>query len=125
MLTNKSKKTLVVGASTNPQRYAYKAIVSLRNHHQDVVAFGLKKGAVEDVEIVDDFPIFEKNIDTITLYIGAKNQEEYYQSIIDLNPNRVIFNPGTENHEFYTLLKEKNIYFEEACTLVKLSIGDY
>jgi len=37
----------------------------------------------------------------------------------------VIFNPGTENPEFYSILKENNIVFEESCTLVLLSTNQY
>jgi uncharacterized protein len=119
------KKTLIIGASTNPERYSYKAINMLRLYNHPVIAYSLKKGLVSDVNFVAEFPVKGEEIDTVSMYIGEKNQEEFYQPIVDLSPNRVIFNPGTENHEFYILLKKNNIYYEEACTLVKLSIGDY
>ena len=35
-----------------------------------------------------------------------------------LNPKESFFNPGTENIEFYNLLKNKSIKYLEACTLV-------
>ena len=66
-----------------------------------------------------------KNIDTVTLYLNPKNQEQYYEYIIGLNPSRVIFNPGTENPDFYAMLRKNNIDYEVACTLVLLSIGQY
>jgi uncharacterized protein len=121
----KSKLTLVVGASTNPERYAYKAIKSLRNHDHKVVAYGLKEGRVGDVEITKEWPDKGDHIHTVTLYIGPKNQETYIDKVIELHPKRVIFNPGTENDDFYKKLDEHHIPYEEACTLVKLSIGDY
>ena len=62
-----------------------------------------------------------KNIDTVTLYLNPKRQEEYYDYIISLQPRRVIFNPGTENMEFIKLLKNNQIESEIACTLVLLS----
>ncbi|MEH6407495.1 MAG: CoA-binding protein, partial [Leeuwenhoekiella sp.] len=66
-----------------------------------------------------------KDVDTVTLYLNPQRQEEYYDYIISLNPKRVIFNPGTENPEFYTKLREKKISFENACTLVLLSTNQY
>ena len=42
-----------------------------------------------------------------------------------MKPERVIFNPGTENDEFIQLLEENGIEAVEACTLVMLSIGNY
>jgi hypothetical protein len=64
-------------------------------------------------------------VDTVTLYLNPQNQEEYYQKIIDLKPERVIFNPGTENEVFQEMLEYKGISTEIACTLVLLSINEY
>ncbi len=119
------KKTLVVGASTNPDRYSYQAVYKLRQHHHSVVAFGLKSGQVDDVLITTDWPSADENFDTVTMYIGPANQDDYIDKVIALHPLRVIFNPGTENPEFYKKLDAANIAHEEACTLVKLSIGSY
>jgi hypothetical protein len=118
------KKTLVIGASENPNRYSYKAIRSLVSHGHEVVAIGLRVGQVSGVSFSTQKEAFE-NIDTVTLYIGPQNQPEYYQYILDLKPQRVIFNPGTENPEFISRLKTSGIYPEIACTLVLLSIGQY
>ncbi len=119
-----NKKTLVLGASLKPSRYSNLAINRLVRHGQPTVAIGLKKGEVEGVDIkTEKFPF--EDIDTITLYLNAKRQKEYYDYIIDLNPERVIFNPGTENPELYDLLRENDIHFENACTLVMLSSQQY
>ena len=118
------KKTLVIGASTNPDRYSYLAINRLLDNNHEVVALGRKEGEVSGVKFSTEKVMFE-NIDTVTLYLNKKNQEDYYDYIIALNPKRVIFNPGTENPELQKLLTKNNIAFEEACTLVLLSIGEY
>lgn len=118
------KKTLVLGASLNPARYSNLAINRLVKHGQPVVALGLRKGSVDGVEIETEKLPFE-NIDTITLYLNAKRQKEYYDYILSLNPQRVIFNPGTENPELYDLLRKNGINFENACTLVMLSSHQY
>jgi len=118
------KKTLVLGASLNENRYSYLAIRSLLFAKIQVVAIGLVKGDLMGVQIVTEKIMFS-NIDTVTLYINPKHQEEYYNYIISLQPKRVIFNPGTENQEFYTILKQHDIFFEEACSLILLSTNQY
>lgn len=118
------KVTLVVGASTNPNRYSNIAIRRLTDKNEAVVALGLRKGKVFDV-VIDDEKKDYKNIDTVTLYLNPKRQEAYYKYIIGLKPRRVIFNPGTENDEFIRLLVENNIEAEVACTLVLLSTNQY
>jgi uncharacterized protein len=118
------KKTLVIGASENPDRYSCKAIKALVTHNHEVVAIGLREGQVAGVSFNAEKKAFE-GIDTVTLYVGPQNQPEYYSYIIGLKPSRVIFNPGTENPEFITKLKAAGIYPEIACTLVLLATGQY
>jgi uncharacterized protein len=118
------KQTLVIGATTKEDRYANKAIRSLRSHKHPVIAFGQKEGAVEDVEIETEWnPNWD--IETVTLYVNPQRLEELRDKIIALKPNRVIFNPGTEHPDFIKELQANSIHPEIACTLVMLSIGNY
>lgn len=118
------KKTLVIGASTNPDRYSNMAINRLVNYKHTVVAVGLKTGIVAGVDITTEKEFFE-NVNTVTLYLNPKRQEEYYEYIVSLKPERVIFNPGTENPEFYKILRRNEIESEVACTLVLLGTNQY
>ena len=118
-------KTVVIGASTNPSRYSFKATNMLIKYNHEVIPVGIKKGNIEGLEILNNKPKIN-DVDTVTLYISAKNQFEYYDYIINvLNPRRIIFNPGTENDELEKLAKEKNIEASIACTLVLLSTDQY
>lgn len=120
----KNKKTVVLGASTKPDRYAYKAISMLVDKGHSVLAIGQNTGEVAGVKIyTKNIPL--KNIDTITLYLNPLRQKDYYNYIIETKPKRVIFNPGTENPEFYQLLKANGIEVEVACTLVLLTTNQY
>ena len=119
-----NKATLVLGASTNEERYSYLAVRQLRKHNHSVVAIGNKKGAIGDVSIITETPFIE-NIDTVTLYLKPENQVEYYNYIFSLNPKRIIFNPGTENDELFDRSIKNGIEAIEACTLVMLSTNQY
>ena len=118
------KKTLVMGASTDPGRYAYKAIKMLQRYGHPVVALGKKEEDLDGLRIEKQRIQFE-DIDTITLYLNPMNQQQYYDYITELQPKRVIFNPGTENPELYTLLRKNGIEIEVGCTLVMLSVNQY
>lgn len=123
---NKSKLTLVVGATDNPERYAYRAADLLQAKGVPFIPIGIKKGLVFGKEIVDlrDKPVLE-GIHTITLYLGPPNQTEWVDYLIGLGPNRIIFNPGTENPEFFSKAKAAGIEVFEACTLVMLTTGQF
>ncbi len=119
-----NKKTLVLGASLKPNRYSNYAIQKLVANNHEVVALGLRKGDVAGVEIDTELLSYEF-IHTVTLYLNQQRQKEYYDYIIALKPERVIFNPGTENPELYKILIDNKINFEVACTLVLLSTNQY
>ena len=118
------KKTLVLGASTNPSRVSHSAVKRLNGQGHETVALGLRSGEIDDIEIVTGRPQFE-DIHTVTLYINPLIQKDYYDYILSLNPERIIFNPGTENRELMSLAQEAGIEVDAACTLVMLSIGNY
>lgn len=120
----KNKKTLVLGASTKSDRYAFKAITMLVSKGHSVLAIGQNSGEVAGIKIqTKAIPL--KNIDTITLYLNPLRQRDYYNYIIEARPKRVIFNPGTENPEFSQLLELNDIKVEVACTLVLLSTNQF
>jgi predicted CoA-binding protein len=118
------KQTLVIGSSLNPSRYSNLAIHRLVQNNIEVKAIGLRVGEVAGVSITKEKESF-RAIHTITLYLNAIRQEEYYAYIISLQPKRIIFNPGTENDAFYPILEENGIAYEEACTLVLLGTNQY
>ncbi len=117
-------KTLVLGASPNPDRYAYKAVYSLMSHGHEVVPVGVKKGEVNGLAILNGFPEL-KDIDTVTLYINPVIQKGWYDYIIGLHPRRIIFNPGTENPELLKIAEANGIQTITACTLVMLATGEF
>lgn len=120
----KEKKTLIIGASTNPARYSYLAADRLKQHGHSFELVGRDRGEVFGEPIKPDMQGID-DIDTVTLYINPLIQEQYYDKIIELKPKRIIFNPGTENLEFENLAKENGIETIEACTLVMLGSGQY
>lgn len=122
MQTN--KKTLVFGASLNPDRYSNIAMHRLIAHGHEVEAFGLRAGDIKGVKIDTQLKPYNA-IDTITMYMNYTRQEPFFDYLISLAPDRVIFNPGTENPDFFKRLREANIKFEMACTLVLLSTNQY
>jgi uncharacterized protein len=117
-------KTLVLGASENPDRYSNQAILKLRKYGHDVLAIGKKAGKVTNVEIQTQ-PLPTEDIETVTLYLNPLHQKPYYDYIVSLKPKRIIFNPGAENEELERIATKEGIKVLEACTLVMLSTGQY
>ena len=117
-------KTLVIGATTKPDRYAHKAMLRLLQHQHEAIPLGVQQGEIAGIPILHGQPVLA-DIDTVTLYLNPERQREYYAYIIGLQPRRVIFNPGTENPELEALAAQNGIATERACTLVLLATGAY
>ena len=117
--------TAVIGASPNPSRYAFLAVNRLVKFNFDVVALGFRDGMIGDIAIQKEWPDKISNLKVISLYLGPQRQAPFYDYIVQLQPERVIFNPGTENPELYKMLTKAGIQIEEACTLVLLNTGVY
>jgi hypothetical protein len=57
--------------------------------------------------------------------MNPNRQKAFYSDIVNLSPERVIFNPGTENPELYAILRKAGIEVLVACTLVLLATGQF
>lgn len=119
------KKTVVIGASPNPSRFSFKAVQLLTAHGHPVEAIGKHSGSIENITIRTGNPIIE-GVDTVTIYLSPQNQPAVYDYILNIiKPERIIFNPGTENDELIKMAQSHGIKIVEDCTLIMLSRGVY
>jgi predicted CoA-binding protein len=110
-----------MGASENTLRYSNMATHMLIDYGFTPLLLGKSGQQVAGYTIfknVEDLP--DVNIHTITLYLNPAHQKPFYSYILNKKPQRLIFNPGTENAELMHLASEAGIACVEACTLVML-----
>ncbi|MEN9510885.1 MAG: hypothetical protein RLZZ370_704 [Bacteroidota bacterium] len=118
-----NKPTLVLGATNNPERYAWKAAMLLLEEGHEMYPVGIRKGEVGGREISRNFP--DAPIHTITLYLNPDHQRSWFASILNSGARRIIFNPGTEHPELMEAAEAAGMETLEACTLVLLRTGQY
>jgi predicted CoA-binding protein len=121
---NKTKKTLILGATARTGKYANTAALMLMKRGFKVDLLGNSQGDILGQSIKTSKEDIS-DIDTVTVYLSPKNQIDYEDFIIKLNPKRVIFNPGAENEELEKKLIENNIESINACTLVMISTEQF
>jgi predicted CoA-binding protein len=118
----------VLGASSDTNRYSYKAIQMLKEYGHTPVPIHPRETEVLGYKVVPDIRALVKQgkkIDTLTMYVNPALSTKYQQDIIDLKPKRVIFNPGSENPGLEKALAENGILVEDACTLVLLRTNQF
>lgn len=118
------KKVLVIGASPQPWRYAYKAVRMLQDYKYEVIALGKTSDRIGKTFIHTKRESWT-DIHTITLYLNPKNSAEMQDYILQLAPKRLIINPGAENSELEEAARKEGIEVMRACTLVMLSTGAF
>ena len=120
------KRTIVLGASNNPERYSYLAVHMLKNKGHEPIPVGIKNGEVAGYPILNlkERPAFD-DVDTITVYMNSRNQQDWHDYILSLAPKRIIFNPGAENYKLEELASSQGITTIHGCTLVMLSSNLY
>ncbi|MGC6421315.1 MAG: CoA-binding protein [Flavobacteriaceae bacterium] len=119
------KKTLVLGASLKPERYAHQAILKLRAAGHPVLAVGRQAGTIADVQVQTQMDLTWTEIDTVSVYLQKAHQVQYIEAIFQYQPKRVLFNPGTENPFLSKQLQNRGIITENACNLVLLTTDQY
>lgn len=119
-------KTVIIGASPNPTRYAHMAAQRLEDKGHEFVPVSIKKGEVLGKEILnirDEPPV--ENVHTVTMYVSASHFEGWEDYVIGLKPKRIVFNPGSENEVLESMAQSAGIEVVHGCTLVMLGTGEY
>jgi predicted CoA-binding protein len=116
---------VVLGASPKPTRYSYQAVTLLHDHGYRVIPVHPKVSRIDRVRAVSDLGNIAGPVHTLTMYVGPARSKEMIGAIVDLAPQRVILNPGTESRDLELALKDARIPYEHACTLVLLRTGQF
>jgi len=115
----------VVGASSKPERYSNQAVRLLLQYGHEVVPINPAVSSIEGLPVVPRLEELEGHVDTLTLYVGPAISTSLESAIVGVHPDRVIFNPGTENPALSAKLDAAGIKTETACTLVLLRTDQF
>jgi predicted CoA-binding protein len=116
----------VLGASSDPSRYAYKAIKLLLECGHKPIPVHPREEEVLGLRVIHHLSeLAGQNIDTITVYVNPAISDKVQGDFLQVHPRRVIFNPGAENPRLALILAQNGIKVEDACTLVLLKTGQY
>lgn len=115
-----NKTVVVLGASSNPQRYSNKVLKELLRQGYSVIAVNPSETIIEQLPAVTSLSHITQPIDTLTVYVNPAILKPLVPSVIALKPRRVILNPGTENNEIEHLLDNNGIAVLKTCTLMLL-----
>jgi predicted CoA-binding protein len=124
-MSRSKERVVVLGASTNPERYSNMAVRRLLENDHEVVPVHPALEMVEGVPVTASPGDIDGPVDTVTVYVSPAVSSTMTDAIIALGPRRVIFNPGAENPDLEAALDAAGIETVRACTLVLLSTGQF
>lgn len=115
----------ILGASSDHNRYAWKAQQMLAEYKHQPIPISLKETSIDGVPTFSKLADIPVPVDTVTVYLSSRNLIPLLDELIALHPRRVIFNPGAESASAEQALRSHGIEVEEACTLVLLRTGQF
>lgn len=121
----KSQRVAILGASDDPDRYSFKAFEMLKEHGHTPVPVSPKLKSLQDIPVVAHLSEIQGPIDTLTMYVNPQVSTALKKEILAVRPNRIIFNPGSENPELASELEKVGTQVVVACTLVMLRTGQF
>lgn len=124
-MSSSPQTVVVLGASNQPERYSFLALQMLTEHGHRVIPVHPSLTEILGIPVRSSLGKVTEPIDTLTLYLGPERLEKLIPEILELNPRRVIFNPGTESPALQAALTATAIPWIEACTLVLLRTGQF
>lgn len=111
---------VILGASPKPARYANQAMRLLLAEGYRVTPVHPRWQEIEGLPVLASLSQIRRPVQTLTLYVGPAQLEAMTDELVQLAPDRVIFNPGTESGTVQQRLDAAGIHWLEACTLVML-----
>ena len=115
----------ILGASPDSRRYSHMALQALLAAGHLPVPVNPKYEEIDSIPCFPDLKSCPNSVDTVTVYLSPTNLHPLLQQIIDLNPRRIIFNPGSEILDIERKLQRTGIEVLRACTLVMLSTNSF
>lgn len=122
---NANLTVAVLGASTNPERYSFKAVKMLKEYNHTPIPVHPAGHTVDGTPGFKSLADISEPVNTVTCYVGPKISDGEFDRIVGLKPERVIFNPGAENDDLAAKLEKEGIKIVRACTLVMLQTGQF
>ena len=115
----------VLGASNKPERYSFMAVRLLREKGHTPYPVHPALAMVDGLPVYPSLRAIPAPVDTITVYLSARNQQHIADDLLNSGARRVIFNPGAENPELAEALRQRGKEVLDACTLVLLTTGQF
>jgi predicted CoA-binding protein len=116
---------LVLGASPNRRRYSNEAVRQLQSLGYRVIPVHPVADEIEGLPVIHRLDEVSEPVDTLALYVGPQRSAGLAEGIVALQPDRVIFNPGTEAPDLERRLSDAGLSCIRACVLVMLRSGTF
>lgn len=116
---------VVLGASPKRERYSHQAMVLLQKYGHRVIPVNPGHDQIDGIAVARSLDAISETVDTVSIYVAPAHLDSQLESLLALNPKRVIFNPGAEHQKASAALQAQGITVEDACTLVLLRTGQY
>jgi len=95
----------IAGATKNHEKYGYKVLIDLKNKGYNVIPINPNYNEILGLKCYPDLISLDDRPDVVVLVVGEKNAQKIVQDCVELNLNRIWFQPGSEYDQAVKMAK--------------------
>ncbi|HDQ22854.1 MAG TPA: CoA-binding protein [Candidatus Uhrbacteria bacterium] len=95
----------IAGATQNHEKYGYKVLIDLKNKGYNVIPINPNYNEISGLKCYPDLISLDDRPDVVVLVVGEKNAQKIVQDCVELNLNRIWFQPGSEYDQAVKMAK--------------------
>lgn len=119
-LLNTYSRFVVIGVTTDSEKYGYKIYQCLKRHHYDVFGVSPIYKEVEGDVLYPNLNSIPKKVDVAVFVVSPKYGYDYIKQCLELNIHYIWLQPGTYDDEFLAYLDTLPIHYYLDCVLRRL-----
>lgn len=96
----------VIGATQNQEKYGYKVFVDLKKKGYQVIPVNPNYEEILGVKCYPDLISLDERPDVVVLVVGEKNALKVVQDCVELDLDKIWFQPGSEYEEAVNLAQD-------------------
>lgn len=108
----------IVGATQTQEKYGYKVFTDLKTKGYKVIPVNPNYNEIDGEVCYPDLISLPDRPDVVVLIVGEKNAENTVRSCVDLNLDKIWFQPGSEYEPAVEIVKEAGFdYIVNECIM--------
>jgi len=117
-----AKTVAIIGASSNPKKYGYKAVKAFLQRGYTVYPVNIREETILGLKVYKSIKDVPTRPDLITVYVPPQMTLKLLPDIAEKGCDELWLNPGTESEEVLKKAEELGLNVIQACSILGVGL---